>query len=45
MRGDNTTPAKLWYSINFEDLIEPDHPLRAIKRMVDEALRGMDKDF
>lgn len=45
MRGDNTTPAKLWYSINVEDLIEPDHPLRAIKRMVDEALRGMDKDF
>ena len=45
MRDDNTPPAKRWYSINLEDLIEPDHPLRAIKRMVDEALRGMDKDF
>jgi transposase len=30
---------------NVEELIELDHPLRAIKRMVDEALRGMDKDF
>ncbi len=38
MRRDNTTPAKLWGSINVEDLIEPDHPLRAIKRLVDEAL-------
>lgn len=38
-------PHSFWYSIDLEELIEADHPLRAIKRMVDEALRGMDRDF
>ena len=44
MRGNNDTPQSFWYSIDLEELIEADHPLRAIKRMVDEALRCMDKD-
>ena len=45
MRGHSDTPCGLWYSIDLEELVEPDHPLRGIKRMVDEALRGMDGDF
>lgn len=45
MRGHGESNGGLWYSIDLEELIERDHPLRAIKRMVDEALRGMDRDF
>ena len=45
MRGNDETNGRLWYSMDLEDLIERDHPLRAIKRMVDDALRGMDGDF
>ncbi len=45
MRGNDETNGRLWYSMDLEDLIEGDHPLRAIKRMVDDALRCMDGDF
>ncbi len=45
MRGNGETNGSLWYSICIDDPIESDHPLRAIKRMVDDALRGMDGDF
>jgi hypothetical protein len=45
MRGRPENNGSLWYSINVEDLIEPGHPLRAMKRMVDEALRGMSDAF
>lgn len=45
MRGHGESNGGLWYSIDLEELIERDHPLRATKRMVDEALRGMDPDF
>ena len=45
MRGHGESNGSLWYSIDLEELIEREHPLRAIKRMVDEALRGMDRDF
>lgn len=45
MRGDHETPPSFWYCIDLEELIEADHPLRAIKRMVDDARRGVDKDF
>ena len=45
MRGRPENNGNLWYSITVEDLIEPGHPLRAIKRMVDEALRGMSDAF
>jgi hypothetical protein len=37
MRGRPDRPQSFWYSIDVEDLVETDHPLRAIKRMVDEA--------
>jgi hypothetical protein len=35
----------LCYSLGPEELVERDHPLRAIRRTVDDALRGMDADF
>lgn len=45
MRGHGESNGSLWYSIDLEELVERDHPLRAVKRMVDDALRGMDADF
>jgi transposase len=45
MRGHGESNGGLWYTLDLEELVERDHPLRAIKRMVDEALRGMDRDF
>lgn len=45
MRGRPENNGSLWYSTNVEDLIEPSHPLRAIKRMVDEALHEMSDAF
>ena len=45
MRGRPENNGSLWYSINVEDLIEPGHPLRAMKRMVDEALHEMSDAF
>jgi transposase len=45
MRGHGESNGSLWYTLDLEELVERDHPLRAIKRMVDEALRGMDGDF
>ena len=38
MRGRPENNGSLWYSITVEDLIETGHPLRAMKRMVDEPL-------
>jgi transposase len=45
MRG--YVPAQLNFVslINVETLIAPDHPLRVIKRMLDEVLRGMSAHF
>lgn len=45
MRGtpDRQTPA--YHFFHVEDLIEPDHPLRPIKRMVDRALADMSRTF
>jgi transposase len=45
MRGRPDRPQSFWYSIDVEDLIEADQPLRAIKRMVDEALKDMSRAF
>ncbi len=45
MRGSSETNGTLYFTLNVEDLIERDHPLRAIKRMVDEALRAMNPEF
>lgn len=35
----------MYHTFNVEDLIEAEHPLRPIKRMVDETLRGMSRTF
>jgi len=45
MRGRPENNGSLWYSINVEDLIEAGHPLRAMKRMVDEPLHEMSDAF
>lgn len=41
MRGRVSSPDVLFYSVSVETLIPPDHPLRSIKRRVDEELNGM----
>ena len=41
MRGRVPSPDVLFYSVSLETLIPPDHPLRAIKRRVDEELDRM----
>ncbi len=43
-RPDHQQP-RLFYSFCPESLIPEDHPLRAIKRMVDESLKALDKRF
>lgn len=43
MRGHIDQQPNLYVSINLEDLVPADHPLRAIKRMADEALAGMSR--
>lgn len=43
-RPDHHQP-RLFYSFCPESLIPADHPLRAVKRMVDECLKALDKQF
>lgn len=46
--GINGTPNRqvvLHHTFNSEELIEADHPLRPIKRMVDHALTGIWRAF
>ncbi|MBX3378426.1 MAG: IS5 family transposase, partial [Phycisphaeraceae bacterium] len=45
MRGTPERQSPIFHTFNVEDLIEPDHPLRAIKRMVDRALSDMSRTF
>ena len=45
MRGQVSPQQPLWYAIDIESLIEPDHPLRAVKRRADEVLSAMDGEF
>ena len=45
MRGRITGQSNLFVKINLEGLVPADHPLRAIKRMADEALAGMGRTF
>ncbi|MCL4211963.1 MAG: IS5 family transposase [Phycisphaeraceae bacterium] len=45
MRGTPERQVPIFHTFNVEDLIEPDHPLRAIKRMVDRALSDMSRTF
>jgi transposase len=45
MRGTPQRQDAVYHTFHVEDLIEADHPLRAIKRMVDKALASMSATF
>jgi len=45
MRGRTNSQVNLFVKINLEELVPPDHPIRAIKRMADEALKAMSRTF
>jgi transposase len=45
MRGDDQPFAPMFSYVSAEERIPPDHPLRAIRGLVDEVLREMSKDF
>jgi transposase len=45
MRGDDKQQLGVFSYVSAEDRIAKDHPLRAIRRMVDEALAGMSQHF
>ena len=45
MRGHASRQTNLFVKINLEELVPKDHPLRAIKRMADEALAAMSRTF
>jgi hypothetical protein len=45
MRGRITGQSNLFVKINLEDLVPAGHPLRAIKRMADQALSAMGRTF
>ena len=45
MRGDDQQPDSLFSYVSAEDRIPPDHPLRAIRTLVDEILGEMSRDF
>ncbi len=45
MRGTPGRQAAVYHTFNVEHLIEPGHPLRPIKRMVDRALGDMSRAF
>ena len=45
MRGRHDPQPKLFYSIDVEAKVRPDHPLRPLKRTVDEVLAGLSERF
>ena len=45
MRGDDRRPEPMFSYVSAEERIPPDHPLRAIRALVDEILRDMSPDF
>ena len=45
MRGDALHQGLMYSCINLEERVPEDHRLRAIRRMVDQALERMSKDF
>ena len=45
MRGDDQQSGELFSYVNIEERLAADHPLRAIKELVDEALDALDSNF
>jgi transposase len=45
MRGDDRGPDALFSYVSAEQRVPPDHPLRAIRALVDEILRDMSREF
>lgn len=45
MRGKPDYQSQVYYAIDIESWIEPDHPLRAVKARADAVLTSMRKDF
>ena len=45
MKGTPERQSAVYHTFNVEDMIEPTHPLRPIKRMVDRALADMSRTF
>lgn len=45
MKGTPGRQAAIYHTFNVEDMIEAEHPLRPIKRMVDGALAEMSRTF
>lgn len=45
MRGDDLQQSEMFSYVSLEDRVPQDHPLRAIRKLIDEVLRSMAKDF
>jgi hypothetical protein len=45
MRGDDQHPDSMFSYVSPEQRIPKDHPLRAIRQLVDEILRDLSRDF
>jgi len=45
MRGDRNLQNPMFFVANTEERLSKDHPLRAIKRLADEVLKAMSRDF
>jgi hypothetical protein len=45
MRGDDRQPDAMFSYVSAEQRVPTDHPLRAIRELVDEVLRDMTREF
>jgi transposase len=45
VRGKPEYQSQVYYAIDIESWIEPDHPLRGVKARADAVLKSMRKDF
>ncbi|QND30516.1 transposase (plasmid) [Sinorhizobium meliloti] len=45
MRGGDVTTGELFSYVDLEDRVRKDHPLRAIRQIVNDALVSLERDF
>jgi transposase len=45
MRGDDRQPDAMFSYVSAEQRVPPDHPLRAVRTLVDDVLRDMSREF